>query len=127
MFKCMECNGKTKVLKTIHDVEKVPVENVPDATYNRPIIRREIKCLECGTYFYTKEVFDRFTEETIREKYGKDCVIARSDKPTKIRLDKSILFEGRNLTPVNLDEMMAKVKETFNDDGCVYSKEVEDG
>ena len=125
MFECINCGGKTKVRQTNHEMETVPVPTDPGKTFTRPIIRRKIQCLECDSYFITKEVFERETEETVRQKYGKDYQIARKTKPTKIRLDRSLLFEGKALTPVNLDEWKRKITEDFNDDGSVYS-EVQD-
>ena len=127
MFECINCGGKTKVRQTNHDTETVAVPNVPGKTFTRPVIRRKIQCLDCGSYFITKEVFERETEETLKQRLGYDCRIARTEKPTKIRLDRSVLFEGQTLTPVNLDEWKRKITEDFNDDGVIYSEEVQDG
>lgn len=53
MFECRECGGKTKVTNTI--------------TKEDCIIRKRM-CLRCQRHFFTKEVFDDWTETVIREK-----------------------------------------------------------
>ena len=56
MFKCPKCNGNAKTTNTYHKEE-----------YNEFVIYRRFKCLDCGTKFFTKEIFERFTEDQQRE------------------------------------------------------------
>ena len=48
-MKCPKCGGKSTVKNTLHD-------NVMNETY------RQIKCLECGLYFYSIEFEVEFND-----------------------------------------------------------------
>ena len=56
MFKCPKCNGKTKVVQTVAADD-----------YGDNVILRRIKCYSCNAMFITKETFERYTEQYIRD------------------------------------------------------------
>lgn len=85
-MECVKCGGKCKVVQT-HKSSEVKIEKVAmaagagkekkttlsdyeivqkDVVDSTPIVKRKLHCLECGCYFWTKETFDGFTEDTIR-------------------------------------------------------------
>ena len=85
-MECVKCGGKCKVVQT-HKSSEVKIEKVAmaagadkdkkttlsdyeivqkDVVDSTPIVKRKLKCLECGCYFWTKETFDGYTEATIR-------------------------------------------------------------
>lgn len=56
MFECPKCKGTTKVVQTVHGEEG-----------GCHLVQRRCKCQNCGVMFVTKEVFDRYTEHTLRQ------------------------------------------------------------
>ena len=75
-MKCPKCKNKCQTVQTIHDTEvKIIDDTQQDANgevkmckrpIELPVVKRKHKCLTCGCYFYTKETFTSFTEQTIR-------------------------------------------------------------
>lgn len=53
MFKCPICGGKTKARQTRHPKDE-------------EVVIRKWQCLTCGQYFFTREEFWKYTEQTIR-------------------------------------------------------------
>lgn len=113
MFKCPRCSGKTKVLQTINGDSEV---------------RRKLKCLHCDTYFFTKETFDDYTENTIRYlvKSGEMAL----PKDYKVRLEGKRTPDDKDwknaVRPVNIDwDKMKERMQNFDDSGTIYDKGVD--
>ena len=69
------------------------------------VVRRKQKCLTCGTYFWTKETFECYTEQEVRNTYmeelqgkvdtlidslGDDTVYCYAPEKTKLKFNISV-------------------------------------
>ena len=115
-MKCPKCGGKSKVCQTHKLVETKMEKRSRGGGYDSPleivdvpveydVVRRKQKCLTCGTYFWTKETFECYTEQEVRNTYmeelqgkvdtlidslGDDTVYCYAPEKTKLKFNISV-------------------------------------
>lgn len=101
MFKCVCCDGKTKVVQTRSESDKVI---------------RKIKCLQCNKMFYTQETFLKYTEDTYRKEIERGALFKADAIAIPDRYKTKVSLKGARSNQDILVQLVSETKPLSRED-----------